>query len=363
MNSTRQADQPNSRKSYREENYQELIKSQPDLARLIAGMEPSADLTLVEAKTGQPVLLVKGISLHSRHDPEAEGLTLAEAFTTKHADQADRQIVLFGLGLGYHLRPLLAHFHRLIVVEPDPAVVRLALDLFDWRDILPRLDIVIDSSDLPSLLTERAFLLEHKPTARLHPLELARVKAICDGGSLKEQVRSSGDQWKIMVVSPVSGGSLPVARHVVRNLTRLGHQVIDVDYSGLDPYFQALKMDNIPRDRRDQLGRRLMSFISEYVTMLAEAEKPDLVLALAQAPLDIQTLTSLRAMGSTTAFWFVEDYRYLSYFRHIAAGYDYFFHIQGPALEAELSRLGVRHFASRPGPGSGIIPFGSASFC
>ncbi|MDY6852267.1 MAG: glycosyltransferase, partial [Thermodesulfobacteriota bacterium] len=64
---------------------------------------------------------------------------------------------------------------------------------------------------------------------------------------------------------------------------------------------------------------------------------------LAQAPLDRRTLARVRSLGIRTAFWFVEDYRYLGYFRELAASYDFFFHIQGQALEQELVRLGSRH--------------------
>lgn len=335
-------------RSFWEANGQALASRQPELVRLLVNLPDAVHLTIVEAKNGQPVLTSKGVSLHSRQDPEAEGRAWAESPQVKEAVYGDRPIVVFGLGLGYHLRPLLTQPQKLIVLEPDRAVIRSALELFDWQDTLPRMTLVTSVGDLPSHLAGRAMVLPHRPTARLHPVELARLESLAAGRGEGPQARPAGTSWKIMVVTPVRGGSLPIARHVVRNLTLMGHHVVDADYSGLDPYFRALDSNRVSGKQRDQTWGHLTSFVRDYAVMLAEAEKPDLLLAMAQAPLDVHTLARLRAMGLGTAFWFVEDYRYLPYFRHLAASYDYFFHIQGPAMAAELSRLGVRHQACLP---------------
>ena len=46
--------------------------------------------------------------------------------------------------------------------------------------------------------------------------------------------------------------------------------------------------------------------------------RPDLVIALAQAPLNASVCDRLRAAGIKVAFWFVENYRVLPYWKQVA---------------------------------------------
>ena len=73
-----------------------------------------------------------------------------------------------------------------------------------------------------------------------------------------------------------------------------------------------------------------------------------MVLALAQAPLLPDTLARLSAMEIPTAFWFVEDYRVLTYWRDVAPHYGYFFGIQKEAFNNELAKAGVTRYSYLP---------------
>ena len=71
-------------------------------------------------------------------------------------------------------------------------------------------------------------------------------------------------------------------------------------------------------------------------SILAQAAdfKPDLILALAQAPLSPKSIENLKQIGCPVAFWFVEDFRTLTYWQEVVSSYDYFFSIQkGEALD------------------------------
>jgi spore maturation protein CgeB len=96
-----------------------------------------------------------------------------------------------------------------------------------------------------------------------------------------------------------------------------------------------------PPERLDRLRAPMIRFLGELTVLKAEEFEPHLVLALAQAPLDRRALGELKALGCRTAFWFVEDFRLMVYFREVAAFYDHFFHIQGQELAQELERLGA----------------------
>ncbi len=54
-------------------------------------------------------------------------------------------------------------------------------------------------------------------------------------------------------------------------------------------------------------------FLGEAAVAKAVEIKPDLIIAVAQAPLGKETLSRLKALNAPLVFWFVEDFRVLSY--------------------------------------------------
>jgi len=330
------------KKSFLTANLAALGVRQPDLAEHLRRTAESPDLKLTTAKNNQPILIKKNISLHSRHDPEAEGRAFCETRPVKAALRDNRLPVIFGLGLGYHVRPMVDLFLQVVVYEPDPAVIKSALEEFDWADLLSGLTIMTKGDKLPAWIGPEAVLLIHRPSERIEPVEYARLQAALSKRGVNPEQLGPETTLKIMVVTPISGGSLPVAHHTIRALESLGHHVVEADLSHLEHYYRTYREASTFSSRREALGDRLLSLAGEYVSFLAETEKPDLLLALAQAPLTPRVLGRIRALGIRSAFWFVEDYRFLNYFREVAPSYDFFFHIQGQALETELSRLGVR---------------------
>ncbi|MBU2549676.1 MAG: glycosyltransferase [Proteobacteria bacterium] len=323
-------------------NIEALADSHPELARRLKAMGAPVRLEVIPARTGRPVLIKNRVSFHSRNDPDEEAARFARSPQAEAALEAGLTPIVFGFGLGYHVRALSAFFERLAIWEPDPEVLHAALSLFDWTDLAPRLTFLTTGDKTPDRLKARAALLIHRPTERLYPADCARLQRELEADPPSGPGTDTGSGMKIMLVTPLYGGSLPVARHAGRALTGLGHKVIEADMTGLDPIHQQVKKAAAPEERKDAVGRRLIALAGEYLAFLAEAERPDLVLALAQAPLDIRTLSRLRGLGIPSAFWFVEDGRLMSYFREVAPAYDFFFHIQGPDMDRELKRLGAR---------------------
>ena len=253
--------------------------------------------------------------------------------------------VVFGLGLGYHILALLGTFPEVMVYEPDLFVIREAFRHNDWRTFLPNLTLLTTKDDLMEALTDSCALLVHRPSERLAPAESARVRALFENA---HREKTPPDSWKILVVTPINGGSLPIARHVMSSLKALGHQVVQADMSPLDAFLQRSRQSDITEAGRHRIGSRLINFAGEYIELLVEAERPHLLLALAQAPLNNNYLAKIRSRGVVTAFWFVEDYRYMTYFKELAPSYDFFFHIQGEQLNQELAYLGSPHYGHLP---------------
>jgi len=127
----------------------------------------------------------------------------------------------------------------------------------------------------------------------------------------------------------------------------MGHEV---EVFAAESFAQGMQMADgfIRPDHRASFLGDMASFLSRSVELKAREFEPDLVLALAQAPLQPVTLKNFEQMGIPVAFWFVEDYRLLPYWRDVAAGYSYFFAIQKGDFPAELAKSGVRHQSYLP---------------
>ncbi len=133
---------------------------------------------------------------------------------------------------------------------------------------------------------------------------------------------------RILVVLPFYGGSLPIGRYCVTALRALGHSVEVFDAPLFYTAFSAMKGLRVTSDRLDQLEGAFLQNISQAILAQVESFEPDMVLALAQAPMSRQLLRRLKKMNVPTAMWFVEDYKVFSYWRAFAPLYDVFAVIQ-----------------------------------
>lgn len=149
--------------------------------------------------------------------------------------------------------------------------------------------------------------------------------------------------FRILVVLPLYGGSLPIGRYCVAALRQLGHSVRVFDapllYAG---YSGISKLDLLPRIR-NALENTFLRMVSQAIWQMAEEQQPQIVLALAQAPLDRLVLQKMRQAGMHTIMWFVEDFRLFTYWQTFAPLYDAFAVIQKEPFLKELARIGQKH--------------------
>jgi len=140
---------------------------------------------------------------------------------------------------------------------------------------------------------------------------------------------------RVLVVPPLSGGSLSISRYASEGFAEIGASVRYVDLSWLTP----------PTDCRESASDpAVFSQLVTYTSRLISAEvarfQPDLIFVLAQAPIEQRTVDGFRERGIATAYWFVENYRLTRYWTQLASGYDWFFTAQRGAFHDELSRVG-----------------------
>lgn len=133
---------------------------------------------------------------------------------------------------------------------------------------------------------------------------------------------------KILIVLPLYGGSLPIGYYCADALKELGHHTILFDAPKFLEAHSALRSMNIGQDKLNSLEQSFIQLLSQAVYAQAEESKPDLVLAMAQAPVNRLLLKKLKQDNIPTAMWFVEDYQIFPYWQIFAPLYDFFFVIQ-----------------------------------
>jgi spore maturation protein CgeB len=322
-----------------ENNISVLRETNPELAEALMTLKRGTSPEIVYGRTNLPSLRINDITLHSLFDPEKE----AKAWV-RHYDELIKDksaVFVLGFGLGYHLLELCRVTDREVTVfEPSIDILRTALETVDLTSILSRIKIVTDGK--VENYRGKIVTLQHNPSVNL---DKTYFEQILHRLKSREIIH---DGLKILVVSPVNGGSLPIARYCSSALKKMGHNVELIDNSRFSDIMFSAKEISKDMSRYGRIVDIISALISEIVIARCEVFKPDLVFALAQAPLTPECLETLWKSRIPTAFWFVEDFRLMNYWKRIAAHYDYFFTIQKGVFFSELKQAGIKNYHYLP---------------
>ncbi|HET6675576.1 MAG TPA: glycosyltransferase [Nitrospiraceae bacterium] len=298
-------------------------------------------LTVTSARSGLPTAQHKARWIHSAYDPLRESESWAAEQTS--LGRPREILVIMGVGLLYHVEAL----RRRVTTDTDMMVVVPDLtelhDAFAARPMEELLQTV-------GFLTGSPETVADELTALASPLRLVSyAPAMVRYGSyfsdLEQQLRRrlasrAGGQLNIAVVGPIYGGSLPIARYAVHALEQLGHKVRWIDHSVHDRSYEECAKLGDQRNRLVIQGR-FADVLSQFTLAQLAEDPPDVVLALAQAPLTSVVLEHLRRKKFVCAMWFVENYRHLTYWQQLAASYDYWFVIQRESCRDALRQAGA----------------------
>lgn len=314
---------PTSSGSHFEMNLRVLRERFPKVALAVEGVTQRLEVRDSEENT--PVIFFEGKPLDNISKPKRAAEVWVERVRNNAVVAEAEELIVFGFAGAHHLKALDRALHKpMHVVEPRASVLREALEQFDLRELLSRLESLrLSTQDIEDLPITTAELLLH-PQSKLVERESA--------DQLKRHFWSIRGALELNpsfgVVGPIYGGSLPVAENVVRGLANLGARVEYFNFQEFCGAYTQLK-----RFLRDP--HRLASVEEQYVEMLSKllveavSERPvDILICLAQAPLSPTALTELRERGVTTAMWFVEDCRRFTAWQQISRYYDYMFLIQ-----------------------------------
>lgn len=328
-------------------NLEGLRHTCPALAAAVKD-SPGGVLTLKESREGSVSAMCEGQWIHSAYDPRKEAKTWAEAQLRDW--QAGEIAVVLGVGLLYHVEALAAvkpAGSRLAVVIPDVSILKdtaRARPMGAWINTVEW--IWGTAQEMAEQLASGSVPLRvftYAPASRLH----AEVHRELEEWLRRSAAKQQGGQLHVAVIGPIYGGSLPIARYAVTALEALGHRVSWIDHSLHRASYEAFGAYRDARHRQAMQGRFAEVLSLSTITHLSE-DPPDLVLAIAQAPLTLAVLEHLRKKKFLTAMWFVENYRHLTYWQQLAAGYDYWFVIQQAECQKALKRAGARDVGYLP---------------
>ena len=289
---------------------------------------------VVQGRTGEPTLKTPGGFLHSSYRPREEAKRLVDSAGLNF----DRPVLVVGLGLGYHVLELIGRGATVAVVESDLAVAKLALGTtLEASTVLLGLG---DPDEIAETETFRAFakktpqVLVHPASARLHPRFAEAIQTRLARAGI------AGQRLGIAVVGPMYGGSLPIAGYLERAFRKLGHRTLFVDTSVAWPLYQSLTETIQSKTGSAQLGELLVSVLNEWSYGRVVEFSPEICIVMAQAPVNNRFPQRLAKEDIVTAFWFIENWRHMGYWKDIAPFYDYFFHIQPGEFEQALTDAG-----------------------
>ncbi|MBU0509628.1 glycosyltransferase [bacterium] len=318
----------------------------------IAAVRSATDLPTERARNGQPTLTYRGLRLHSSVDPVSEANSAIEEI----AEELRRRLsepestvtcVVLGPGLGYVVGALSRYAEqtgvvsriRILCVESDAEVARKALHLRLWEPC----EISVCWFVGPAAREELKTRMDHGPRVYIaHPTGYRLNKKFYDELMTDLQERAVPERpLRILIPSPLYGGSYPIALHCADAFRALGHQVELLDFSAYYPFFSGATQ--LTRDVRHQrtLQSLLTTYLAETVAARAIDWKADLVWAVAQSPLTPTALEELRRDRIHSALWFVEDYTVFGYWRQLAPHLDAVFTIQKGEFHNQLRAAGT----------------------
>ncbi|MBN2310200.1 MAG: glycosyltransferase [Candidatus Hydrogenedentes bacterium] len=305
----------------------------------LKGVAVPPELEIADGRGGEATLKAGGVYVHSRYRPREEAARLIESAGL----EPGRPVLVAGLGLGYHVLELAARGFDVAVAEPDAAVARLALE-----GPMRESEVFLGVGEADAIAAAGAFaaFAKRRPQLFVHPWLARTCPAFVEAMEAQlAKAAIAGERLGVAVVGPMYGGSLPIAGYLERAFRGLGHRTLLVDNRlGWDLY-DAMSGSVKSKKAAGQLTGLLVNLLGQWSYARVAEFEPEICIVMAQAPVDAQFPRRLAAEGIATAFWFVENWRHMGYWRDIAPAYDCFFHIQPGPFEQQLTEAGCRHHA------------------
>ncbi|MDR2350469.1 MAG: glycosyltransferase [Deltaproteobacteria bacterium] len=299
------------------------------------------------AEDSSVILIVDGKAQDSGKNPKRD----AEALLKRSGhDPFLGNTLLYGLG-SPALAELLLSKGRLTAFEPRAKVARAFFSINDLSGPMAEGKL--------EFLTPWDLREGKKPpfpaNLVIHPPSRGRDPGLCLAlvSKMKERTVKRPEVPKILIIPPFSGGTLSMGPFLKRAGDLLETETALLAFSPklVSESFELRKPENLSPEGEPKapetasLAKNLFSKALGETKAALSSFKPHLVLALAQAPLDLPSLAELKDSfpDAIFSYWFPEDILRFRYIESLIPALDLFFHIQGPLMEETLRNRGQKN--------------------
>jgi hypothetical protein len=338
-----------------ERNIEVLRRRQPKLAERVSVCTVGPSLSVAPSKAGPPTLAVRvpgrgSVLLHSGYDPVKEAQRLA----ARYEDAQTENVVMLGLGLGYHVLAYLEREHGrdfMLVVEPHLERLRCCLEQTDLARHIEAHNIVFAVGLAPlevfrMIRGEECSLVRNGLKAFKHPPSISLDRAYYD-----EVLRRLQD---VMYYALVNSSSRDKSwRHYAANMVRNAPAAMELP--GIKELFGVF--DGVPaivvsagpslgknvRELTHAKGRAVIIAVDTALRVLLEhGIRPDLVVSIDFGSNNVRCFERL----DTSALRLVVD---SEVYPSILEAFE------GPCFYAEIANKSASRWLSRAlGPRGGL---------
>ncbi len=319
---------------------------------------------IVQTKVASaPSFKINGITVHSAYDPVSEARKwAAQVMGRINSEGIPDKIIVFGLGAGYHIEALSDLLKKdgkeikIEAVEPSEKSFYFIKSNFNVSELSKTVKLTVLDSGCENVYADASAILQKLELDKGSILfcELPSYKKIFpEAYGLTYKLYGinqlfTPSSFKVLVVQPMYGGSSTIGNYLHSALLSLGYDAKILDFSKFYDAYKYMGEFTPNEDHVNSLKQSLFNLMSEALLSSVFNEPPDLVIFMAQSPASERTLLKLKSMGIKTAYWFVEDFRTLTYWNTIAKNVDYFFTIQKDDFFEELKNIGADNFHYLP---------------
>lgn len=334
------------------QNLEAISQKAPESAKILKeySQNTAEQIEFIKTKDGNFSVKRGGLALHSLYSPQKEAKTNIVNFLTTSKNQAN--IFVLGAALFYHVDELLDNYANIYVYESDIDLLIAYLSVQKLDKILSKIYLIVPSSSVAiverikneKIIFDNNFeIYKHKPSLRLTHDDYLNFENLIKSSFFDTEIK-----LKILLVGPVYGGSLPIFNYCLIALEKLGHKVVTLDNSVYKTAMDALEEVSTNPIHNKRSMSNFTKLLADNILAKALDNNVNLVFGIAQSPFTPQILTELKKHNIPTAFWFVEDYRTLTYWKHLAPFFDYFFTIQKKDFFEELKQIGCKKYHYLP---------------
>ncbi len=343
---------------------------------------------------------INNITIHSTYDPINESKKIISSYLSALVFKPE-SFLIFGLGCGYHVREMIKTINnfnygdsadkdntnglntlnnnlnnnlnndvdninvnniinktiinkikefdkkQIYIIEPSIESLNAILNNCDLSDILDYIKIFVfgynineedieEKANISSLNTGFFSLTGYQkafPELYNFIFKIYNIK----------QLFNTSD-FKITIVQPIYGGSSTIGNYTFKAFFELGYKVNILDFSNFFDAYNSFDRFTSNKEHLKLIRDHFVNVLGESIIAKLQDDPPDLVFFMAQSPVDIIILNKIREMNIKTAYWFVEDFRLMTYWKEIALYTDYFFIIQKDDFFKELKAINCDNF-------------------